>query len=203
MNDPVRVDPIPHSGNVAEVVGLTYLYGKTVAVDDITLQFLAGKTLGLIGPDGVGKSTLLGGVPEDVNRASVAFVDEDQSTLSRNMRSAIYPPYLKVPEAITADEIDKAMDAGRFLFVVVIPPHFESDLRQGRSPEIQVNIDATAVRQAALGAGYIQAILTKEISRFIRRTDTVVRQPINLVKRKAFNPVNTTTQSYRHPWLET
>ncbi len=131
------------------------------------------------------------GVPEDVNRASVAFVDEDQSTLSRNMRSALYPPYFKVPEVINADEIDKSMDAGRFLFVVVIPPHFESDVREGRSPEIQVNIDATAVRQAALGAGYIRSILSREISRFAKRTDAAGVSPIKLVKRKAFNPNGT------------
>ena len=60
MNDPVRDDPSPGVGNVAEVIGLTHSYGKTVALDDITLQFPAGKTVGLIGPDGVGKSTLLG-----------------------------------------------------------------------------------------------------------------------------------------------
>lgn len=131
------------------------------------------------------------GVPEDVNRASVAFVDEDQSTLSRNMRTALYPPYFKVPEEITASEIDNAMDAGRFIFVVVIPPRFESDVREGRSPQIQVNIDATAVRQAALGAGYIRSILVKEISRFVNRSDTIAMQPINLVKRKAFNPNGT------------
>ena len=60
MNDPVRDDPSPHAGNVAEVAGLTHAYGKTVALDDVTLLFPAGKILGLIGPDGVGKSTLLG-----------------------------------------------------------------------------------------------------------------------------------------------
>ena len=84
-----------------------------------------------------------------------------------------YPPYFKVPEEITADKIDQSMDASRYLFVVVIPPEFESDVREGRSPEIQVNIDATAVRQAALGAGYIRAILAKEISRFANRNDTI------------------------------
>ncbi len=131
------------------------------------------------------------GVPEDVNRASVAFVDEDQSTLSRNMKCALYPPYFKVPEEITSDEIDESMDASRFLFVVVIPPHFESDIREGRSPEIQVNIDATAVRQAALGAGYIRAILAMEISRFFEHNDKSADLPIKLVKRKAFNPNGT------------
>ena len=131
------------------------------------------------------------GVPEDVNRASVAFVDEDQSTLSRSIKSALYPPYFKIPEAITADKIDESMDASRYLFVVVIPPHFESDIREGRSPEIQVNIDATAVRQAALGAGYIRAIMTTEIGRFFGRNDAIAGLPIKLVKRKAFNPNGT------------
>src|SRR5215469_2339597 len=35
-------------------------YGKTVALDDITLDIPANLMIGLIGPDGVGKSTLLG-----------------------------------------------------------------------------------------------------------------------------------------------
>src|SRR6516162_795195 len=35
-------------------------YGKAVALDDVTLDVPAGKMAGLIGPDGVGKSTLLG-----------------------------------------------------------------------------------------------------------------------------------------------
>ncbi len=131
------------------------------------------------------------GVPEDVNRASVAFVDEDQSTLSRNMRSTLYPPWFKSPEEITADTIDDSMDAGRFMFVVVIPPHFESNVREGRSPQVQLNIDATAVRQAALGAGYIRSILAKEISRFANRSDAIAELPIKLVTRRAFNPNGT------------
>ena len=34
------------------------------------------------------------GVPEDVNRASVAIVDEDQSTLARNMKKRALPAVL-------------------------------------------------------------------------------------------------------------
>ncbi|MCS0467339.1 ATP-binding cassette domain-containing protein, partial [Burkholderia mallei] len=34
-------------------------YGKTVALERITLEIPAGLTIGLIGPDGVGKSSLL------------------------------------------------------------------------------------------------------------------------------------------------
>ena len=49
------------------------------------------------------------------------------------------------------------------MFVVVVPPHFEADLRAGRGPELQVNIDATAMQQASIGAGYIRNILTDQV----------------------------------------
>jgi ribosome-dependent ATPase len=45
---------------VARVSGVSQSYGKAVALDDVTLDIPAEKMIGLIGPDGVGKSTLLG-----------------------------------------------------------------------------------------------------------------------------------------------
>ena len=45
---------------VARLIGVTQEYGKTVALDGVTLDIPARKMIGLIGPDGVGKSTLLG-----------------------------------------------------------------------------------------------------------------------------------------------
>ena len=44
---------------VATVADLTLRYGKTTALDDVTLEIPAGRMVGLIGPDGVGKSSLL------------------------------------------------------------------------------------------------------------------------------------------------
>lgn len=41
------------------VDGVNHHYGKTQALKDISLRIEAGTTVGLIGPDGVGKSTLL------------------------------------------------------------------------------------------------------------------------------------------------
>lgn len=50
------------TGTAAPLVRLrsvTHLYGRTVAIDSLDLELWAGRLVGFIGPDGVGKSTLL------------------------------------------------------------------------------------------------------------------------------------------------
>ena len=111
------------------------------------------------------------GTSSEVNNASIAFVDENNSALSKELMNAFYPPRFQTPETIAAAEVENTMDEGRFMFVVMIPPRFETDLRAGRHPDIQLNIDATAMQQAAIGAGYIKNIINARISSFFRRTD--------------------------------
>ncbi len=45
--------------NVAQLAGISLHYGKQCALDDVTLQIPADCMVGVIGPDGVGKSSLL------------------------------------------------------------------------------------------------------------------------------------------------
>jgi ribosome-dependent ATPase len=45
---------------VVSVAGVTHLYGKIRALDAVTVEIPSGRMVGLLGPDGVGKSTLLG-----------------------------------------------------------------------------------------------------------------------------------------------
>ena len=80
------------------------------------------------------------------------------------------------------------MDDGTYMFVVVIPPRYEADLRAGRRPELQINIDATAMQQASIGAGYIRNILSDEVSSFLRRSENTPESPVRIVIRKAYNP---------------
>jgi len=128
------------------------------------------------------------GTSTQVNNASIAFVDEDESALSKQLINAFYPPYFQFPEIIPAQEVEDAMDRGRFMFVVAVPPQFESDLRAGRQPDLQVNVDATAMQQAGIGTGYIKSIVNDRIASFLARTDVTPPQPINLVVRRLFNP---------------
>ncbi len=131
------------------------------------------------------------GTSNEVNNASIAFVDEDDSALSMELMNAFYPPRFQRPALIAAEDVEDAMDKGQFMFVVDIPPNFENDLRAQRQPEIQLNIDATAMQQAGIGSNYIKNILNDRISSFMRRQDKVDNQPVRLVVRKMFNPNGT------------
>jgi ABC-2 type transport system permease protein len=128
------------------------------------------------------------GTSNEVNNASIAFVDEDNTALSKELFNAFYPPRFQIPKKINTSEVETSMDKGKFMFVVVIPPRFESDLRAGRNPEIQINIDATAMQQASIGSNYIKNIINKRISNFLKRTDEKASMPFNLIIRKLFNP---------------
>ena len=124
----------------------------------------------------------------EVQQASVAIVDEDQSALSRRIAGAIQQPFFREPVMIEAGGIDKAMDRGQYVFVLDIPPRFEADILAGRRPAIQIDIDATAMSQAGNGAVYLQNIVSRELRSFLQRSDEGDLLPVNLVVRTKFNP---------------
>src|SRR5690242_14241 len=64
----------------------------------------------------------------DVINASVAVVDEDHSTLSRRIRDALLPPLFLPPAEIPFSEINRAMDEGKYTFIIDVPPKFQHDL---------------------------------------------------------------------------
>lgn len=131
---------------------------------------------------------------QEVHNASVAIVDEDHSELSRRIAYAFLPPYFQKPQYITERDIVPLMNGGRYTFVVDIPPHFERDVLGGRGPEIQLDVDATAMVQAGLGAGYAQQIVTTEVQNFASRTDESPSSPVTINVRIAYNPNADTPQ---------
>ena len=127
------------------------------------------------------------GVKLKVANASVAVVDEDRSYLSRRVRHAIQEPEFQYPEEIDIAEVNGAMDEGRFIFVLDIPPDFERDALAGRLPVIQLNVDATAMSQAGAGAGYLQAIVAAEVEKALD-AGAESAAPMRLTMRTQFNP---------------
>jgi ABC-2 type transport system permease protein len=124
----------------------------------------------------------------ELHNAPIAVVDEDRSALSQRIVSAFYRPYFKPPTMIGLAEVDPGLDSGRYTFVLDIPPNFQRDVQAGRKPTVQVNIDATQMSQAFIGATYIQNIVTAEVSSFALRQTAGGAPPIPLVVRVKFNP---------------
>lgn len=125
---------------------------------------------------------------QELHNAPIAVVDEDDSSLSTRITQAFYGPYFLTPRRISLDQMDPVLDDGRCIFVLDIPPDFERDVLAGRQPDIQVNIDATMMSQAFIGASYIQNIVAGEVNAFTERSQQPPRTPVSLVTRIKFNP---------------
>lgn len=128
------------------------------------------------------------GVKAEVSNASVAIVDDDHSELSRRMRDAVRPPYFKSPVDIARGDVASAMDEGRYIFVIEIPPRFEADVLAGRRPIVQILVDATAMTQAGLGASYFQQIFATEVLDFMHAQGLLAQLPIKVTSQTFFNP---------------
>jgi len=132
--------------------------------------------------------TVATGASTEAKDLTVGVVDEDRSDLSRNLLTALNPPLFKRSVVIAADEMDSDMNNGRLIFVLEIPPKFQSDLLTGRQTSLQLNVDATAMAQAGNGALYIQTIIAQEIANFRAGREAALSAPVNVVVHAKFNP---------------
>ena len=127
-------------------------------------------------------------MPETLHNAPIAIVDEDNSALSQRVASAFYPPQFTPPAMIDYGDVDPGMDAGLYTFALVIPPNFQRDVLAGRSPAVQLNVDATRMSQAFTGSGHVQQIFTGEVNEFVKRYRGTDALPVDLALRARFNP---------------
>jgi len=128
---------------------------------------------------------------QELRNASLGVVDEDRSELSQRIVAAFLPPYFKPPQPVQQVDVDRLMNTGRYTFILDIPPHFQRDVVAGRTPALQVLVDATAMMQAGIGAGYARQIIDAEVADFVRHSRPA-RPRADLAVRIAFNP-NVTT----------
>ena len=86
--------------NAVEIRGLSHAYRGKTALDNITLSLPQGASIGMIGPDGVGKSTLLAlmaGV-KTIQKGSVRVLGADPAR--RREREALLPRIAFMPQGL-------------------------------------------------------------------------------------------------------
>ena len=125
--------------------------------------------------------------PESITNAAIAVVNEDHSQLSNRIIDSFLPPMFLKPRLIRLQQVDPAMDAGTYTFILVIPVDFQKNLLSGHDPALQLNVDATRMSQAFTGAGYIQQIITRETADYISHEKTP-SPAARLILRNRFNP---------------
>ncbi len=127
-------------------------------------------------------------MPETLHKAPIAIVDEDGSPLSARIGAAFYLPRFEPPAMIQSSQIDAGLDAGEYTFALDIPPNFQRDVLAGKSPAIQLNVDATRMSQAFTGSAYIQQMVLGEVNEFVQRHRGSAVPPVDLALRARFNP---------------
>jgi ribosome-dependent ATPase len=91
---------IAGGGTVARLDGVTQRYGKVAALDGVTLALPAGVLVGLIGPDGVGKSSLLAIVAgaRHIQSGTVCVLDGNMADAAH--RAAACPRIAYMPQGL-------------------------------------------------------------------------------------------------------
>ncbi len=92
--------PPTEAAPVATLRGVRLRYGKKLALDGIDLDFPAGRMVGLIGPDGVGKSSLLSLVAgaRAIQEGRVEALGGDMA--SRRHRGRVCPDIAYMPQGL-------------------------------------------------------------------------------------------------------
>jgi hypothetical protein len=124
----------------------------------------------------------------ELRSASLAVVDEDRSPLSQRLSGALRPPELLPPKLIGFADVDPGLDAGLYTSTLHVPADFQRDVLAGKRPAIQLNIDATRMNEAFIGAGYFHNIVTDEVTRFVQGYRGDPPLPIRLATRMQYNP---------------
>jgi ribosome-dependent ATPase len=91
---------IAREGSIAYAENITQRYGKMVALDHVTISLPAGCMVGVIGPDGVGKSSLLSMIAgaRQIQSGRVIVLDSDMADPRR--RADICPRIAYMPQGL-------------------------------------------------------------------------------------------------------
>lgn len=88
------------SDPVVRLQNIVHTYGATIAIDNVSLDIPAGKMVGFIGPDGTGKSTLLGLISGAVKiqKGTVEVLGGDMA--KRSHRNRVCPRIAYMPQGL-------------------------------------------------------------------------------------------------------
>jgi ribosome-dependent ATPase len=102
MKAPASQGPLAGSAGkpVVSIKDVTHRYGKVVAVDDLSLDIPSGIMVGIVGPDGVGKSTLMALIAgsKKIQKGKITVLDGDIGDVRH--RRVVCPQIAYMPQGL-------------------------------------------------------------------------------------------------------
>ena len=99
--------------NIIEIKELKKNYGKTIAVDNLNFKIQKGQIIGLLGPNGCGKSTTIGMMLGLIKPTSGSVIinnkniEDNRTSLLEKMN--FISPYVELPKKLTVEEKFKSL----------------------------------------------------------------------------------------------
>jgi ABC-2 type transport system permease protein len=139
-------------------------------------------------------------VNTDVRNVATVVVDQDRTAESRLLQETLTASgYFRVVEVgDDPREIDRALDGGRAVMGVQIPPGFASSLKWGKAATVQVLIDGSSSNTATVAQGYANRILQDFAADQMADGEEGMVTGIDLRSRAWFNP-DLSSQVYNIP----
>ncbi len=134
-------------------------------------------------------------ITTDVKHVPMAIVDHDRSYLSQRIHEAFTVTESFDYRGYAADETQAKqwMDRGVIKLALVIPPHFERDLKNGQTPQVQAILDGVDGNSAGVALAYVNQIAVKLQQNWLKESGVGPRQLqemhlVELESRMWYNP---------------
>jgi ABC-2 type transport system permease protein len=141
-------------------------------------------------------------VNTDVRNLATVVVDQDQTALSRLLQDNLTASgYFKIVErSDRAAVIEEALDAGKAVVGVQIPPGFAAGLHAGERAPVQVLIDGTSSNTATVAQGYVGRIVQEFAAEQAADHGPGISGGLELRSRAWYNP-DLASQDYNVPGI--
>lgn len=135
----------------------------------------------------------------DVDHIPTAAVDMDHSASSRSLLTAFKSStYFDLQTVGYGKELDRALTTNEAQVAVVIPPGFGRTLAAGEQAQVQLLVDGSDPRVAAIGASYARAIAAA----FSQRVRVQQMAASGIVLRQGFPPIVAERRVWYNPELK-
>lgn len=132
------------------------------------------------------------GITLDVENLTVAVLDRDQTTVSRDYTLNIAGSRYFSEKAPIRDyqDLDWRMRAGKLALAIEIPPGFARDLSRGRPVSIGAWVDGAMPMRAETIQGYVRGMHAQWLTRKAREAGRggALSSPVNIETRFRYNP---------------